>query len=32
MSILLVRTQGHPEKLLETKSTGGRHMREIHRA
>jgi len=32
MSILLVRTQGHPEKLLETKSTGSRHMREIHRA
>jgi len=31
MSILLVRTQGHPEKLLETKSAGGRHMREIHR-
>ncbi len=32
LSILLVRTQGHPEKLLETKSAGGRHMREIHRA
>jgi PAT family beta-lactamase induction signal transducer AmpG len=31
LSILLVRTQGHPEKLLETKSAGGRHMREIHR-
>ncbi len=32
LSILLVRTQGHPEKLLETESAGNRHMRDIHRA
>jgi len=32
LSILLVRTHGHPEELLETDSSGGRHMREIHRA
>jgi len=31
MSILLVRTHGHPEKLLETDSAGNRHMRELHR-
>ena len=32
LSILLVRTHGHPEELLETDGSGGRHMREIHRA
>jgi PAT family beta-lactamase induction signal transducer AmpG len=31
MSILLVRTHGHPETLLETDSAGNRHMRELHR-
>jgi len=31
LSILLVRTHGHPEELLETDGSGGRHMREIHR-
>ena len=31
MSILLVRTHGHPEKLLETGNAGNRHMRELHR-
>jgi PAT family beta-lactamase induction signal transducer AmpG len=32
LSILMYRTRGHPEKLLETESPGNRHMREIHRA
>ena len=31
LSILLVRTHGHPEELLETDGSSGRHMREIHR-
>jgi PAT family beta-lactamase induction signal transducer AmpG len=31
LSILLVRTHGHPEKLLETESASNRHMRDIHR-
>jgi len=29
--ILMYHTRGHPEKLLETESTGNRHMRDIHR-
>ena len=31
LSILMYRTGGHPERLLEPKKTGNRHMREIHR-
>jgi PAT family beta-lactamase induction signal transducer AmpG len=31
LSILLVRTHGHPEELLQTETAGSRHMREIHR-
>ena len=31
MAILMYRTRGHPESLLETKSGSGRHVREIHR-
>jgi predicted MFS family arabinose efflux permease len=32
LAILMYRTRGHPEKLLETESAGTRHMREIHRS
>ena len=31
LAILMYRTGGHPEKLLEPDSVGTRHMREIHR-
>jgi PAT family beta-lactamase induction signal transducer AmpG len=31
LSILLVRTHGHPETLLQSGGGSGRHMREIHR-
>ena len=31
LAILMYRTRGHPEKLLEPKSSGTRHIREIHR-
>jgi PAT family beta-lactamase induction signal transducer AmpG len=31
LAILMYRTQGHPEKLLEPKSASTRHMRDIHR-
>jgi PAT family beta-lactamase induction signal transducer AmpG len=32
LAVLMYRTRGHPEKVLETKSADTRHMREIHRA
>lgn len=32
LAILLVRTRGHPEKLLATGAVDTRHIREIHRA
>lgn len=32
LAILMYRTHGHPEKVLEAKSADTRHMREIHRA
>jgi hypothetical protein len=31
LAILMYRTRGHPEKLLEPKRSDTRHMREIHR-
>jgi PAT family beta-lactamase induction signal transducer AmpG len=31
LAILMYRTRGHPEKLLESSKTNTRHMREIHR-
>ena len=31
LAILMYRTHGHPEKLLEPKSGHKRHIREIHR-
>jgi PAT family beta-lactamase induction signal transducer AmpG len=31
LAILMYRTRGHPEELLEQKSAGSRHMRDIHR-
>jgi predicted MFS family arabinose efflux permease len=31
LAILMYRTRGHPEKMLETKGGDTRHMREIHR-
>ena len=31
LAILMYRTRGHPEKLLEAKKTTTRHLREIHR-
>ena len=32
LAILLIRTHGHPEELLETDTANSRHIREIHRA
>ncbi len=31
LSILMYHTRGHPEKLLEPRKSGNRHMRDIHR-
>ena len=31
LTILMYRTGGHPEKLLEPEESSSRHMREIHR-
>jgi len=31
LAILMYRTRGHPEKILETEGADTRHMREIHR-